>query len=322
VRFLGLLLAIWLVFAATPQAAAAQPQQGAVVERNLSEHVDTYELSFVWPQVGIATIDAALSEWVQGELNSFKRLAARHTPQERPYSAQLRYTLARNDEAAVSVLFKYSIYTGGAHPNLTQSSFNFLMPDAAQVYLPDLLGDDGIQRVSDFAIADLTARLTGPNGMSDVNWIRAGAGPSADNFATFELLTDEIVLDFDPYQVAAYAAGPQQVHIPLAVLQDVLRADPLAPLPSFDCTDAGTAVERAICSDRILAQLDRRTAEAFDSRLQLESHGNTPPTVRTEQIAWLGQRDAACATSATEAALVACLKDQYAQRIVALRRYP
>src|SRR5205085_4127236 len=136
-----------------------------------------------------------------------------------------------------SIRFMYSIYTGGAHPNFAQTAFNFLMPDGARVFLPDLIGAEGITRVSDLAIADLTPRLTGPNGMSDPNWVRTGAGPYADNFDTFELLPDQVVLDFDPYAVAAYAAGPQKVSIPLSRLQDMLRPDPRAPLPSFDCAD-------------------------------------------------------------------------------------
>ena len=54
--------------------------------------------------------------------------------QEPPYSAQLTYTVARNDESVVSILFSYSIYTGGAHPNSMQTAFNFLMPDGARVF--------------------------------------------------------------------------------------------------------------------------------------------------------------------------------------------
>ncbi len=66
-----------------------------------------------------------------------------------------------------------------------------------------------------------------------------------------------------------------------------MREDPRTPLPSFDCADALTPVEHAICADMLLAQLDRRTAEAFRARLRYEALANQPPKVRAEQQAWL-----------------------------------
>jgi uncharacterized protein YecT (DUF1311 family) len=278
-------------------------------------------MRLAYPQIGIPSADTAMQAWAQALADDFKQTLLERDPREPPYSAQLRYSVARNDDAVVSILFSYSIYTGGAHPNLAQTAFNFLMPDGMRVFLPDVVGNDGIQHVSDLAVADLTARLTGPSGMSDPAWIRTGAAPYADNFETFELLPDEIVVEFDPYAVAAYAAGPQQVHIPLAALQNVLRDDPRAPLPSFDCADALTSVEHAICADTLLAQLDRRTAEAFRARLRYEVLANQPPKVRAEQQAWLTTRDAACANT-TSTALVTCLQNQYAARLPALQRTP
>jgi uncharacterized protein len=99
-----------------------------------------------------------------------------------------------------------------------------------------------------------------------------------------------------------------------------MRPDPRQPLPSFDCAAAQAAVEHAICADMTLAQLDRRTAEVFNARLRLETLGNLRPTVRAQQQAWLAARDAACAGS-VNATLVACLQQQYAARLAALRRF-
>jgi uncharacterized protein YecT (DUF1311 family) len=311
-----LVLPIALILTSTGRTSA----QAAITEMSVGEQGAGYEMRYAYPQIGIPSADAAMQDWVNALAESFKGVLPQRGAQEPPYGAQLTYTVARNDESVVSILFSYSIYTGGAHPNSAQTAFNFLMPDGARVFLPDLLGSDGIQRVSDLAIADLTRRLAGPDGMSDSNWIRTGAAPFADNFETFELLPDQLVLEFDPYAVAGYAAGPQKVHIPLAQVQDLLRPDPRTPLPSFDCGAARTAVERAICGDMALAQLDRRTAEAFTMRLRFEALANQPPTVRAQQQAWLADRDAACAATA-DAALVSCLADQYASRLATLQNF-
>jgi uncharacterized protein YecT (DUF1311 family) len=314
--YLRLALTIALALMCPGPASA----QTSITEKTIGEQGAGYEMHFAYPQTGIASADAAMKNWVQARVQAFKDVLPQRVPQEPPYSAQLTYAVARDDETAVSILFSYSVYTGGAHPNFARTAFNFLMPDGARVFLPDLIGSDGIQRVSDLAIADLTPRLSGADSMSDAAWIHSGAAAYADNFETFELLRDEIVLEFDPYAVAAYAAGPQEVHIPLAQVQDVLRPNPRAPLPSFDCGDASSAVELAICSDMALAQLDRRTAEAFNARLRLEALANHPSTVRAQQQPWLAARDAACSAS-TDADLVSRLEQQYTARLNALQNF-
>ena len=288
-----------------------------VSEHTIDEHDPGVELHVAYPQIGIAAADAAMQDWVQSLVDGFKSTAAARTPREPPYSAELSYTVTRNDSRAVVIAFVYSFYTGGAHGNATETTFNFLLPDGVRVFLPDLIGSDGIQRVSDLAVADLTNQLAP---YADPRWISTGAGPDAENFEAFEWLPSEVVLHFDPYQVASYAQGPQVVHIPLARLRNVLRPDPRAPLPLFDCARAATAIEQAICSDQALAQLDRRVAEAYAWRLQLEAQGGQPPVVKDQQVAWLADRDAACG-GLSGAALVSCLDDQYAQRLTALRSF-
>ena len=306
-----------VVMLATAGLASAEV---AVTDRHLDDATPTYDLRLAYPQLGLPSADAEISQWVQSLADDFKHTAAERTPAEPPYSAQLGFTVERNDDQMLVIAFVYSIFAGGAHPNTETTTFNYLLPDGLRVFVPDLLGEDGVQRVSDLAIADLTSRLLGPDVRSDASWISTGAGPYAENFESFELLNDQLVLEFDPYAVAPYAAGPQTVRIPLEALQDVIRPDPRTPLPSFDCGVAATPVELAICSDATLAQLDRRTAEAFAMRLRLEAASSAPPKVQAEQIAWLASRDAACASAQGEA-LVACLKPVYAARLKSLRTF-
>jgi uncharacterized protein YecT (DUF1311 family) len=292
----------------------------SVTQQTVDEHTAADDIQFAYPQIGIAADDTLLTDWTNSLLSEFRASVAARTPSEPPYSAKLSYSVTRNDERAVVILFKYSIYTGGAHSNYVQTTFNFLLPDGTRVFLPDLIGDAGIQRVSDLAIANLSASL-GATGYADPSWIRTGAGPYADNFESFEWQPSELVVHFDPYQVASYADGPQEVHIPMDQLQDVLRPEPRVPLPSFDCSRAATNVENAICSDQALAQLDRRVAEAYGMRLRLEAIGGQTPTVQAQQIQWLAQRDSDCGGTTSGAGLVSCLKGEYSQRLMALQRF-
>lgn len=127
----------------------------------------------------------------------------------------------------------------------------------------------------------------------------------------------KLSLYFNPYQVAAYAAGPQEVHIPLSRLSDAMRPDPRAPASSFDCVLARSDVEQAICSSRDLARLDRHVAEAYADKLTWAENDAKRATARQAQRAWLKVRDATCLRVGQT--LASCLMGVYQQRLKALR---
>jgi uncharacterized protein len=116
--------------------------------------------------------------------------------------------------------------------------------------------------------------------------------------------------------VAAYAAGPQEVHIPLSKLRGLMRADPLAPMASFDCAKAQSANEKAICSDAALARLDRQVADSYAWRLAWAQE-EEKPGLRQSQRDWLRDRDTICTAAAGD--LPACLSELYTARLKVLR---
>jgi hypothetical protein len=52
--------------------------------------------------------------------------------------------------------------------------------------------------------------------------------PTPENYRNWNIATDGLMITFDEYQVAAYAAGPQTVVVPYSELQAVI--DPASPL--------------------------------------------------------------------------------------------
>ncbi len=73
--------------------------------------------------------------------------------------------------------------------------------------------------------------------------------------------------------------------------------------PSFDCRSARSPVEKAVCSDPVLAAMDRRLA-----RLYAQAGGRA---IEAEQDAWRARRDAC----ARDADLAACASEVYDERI-------
>lgn len=289
-----------------------------VTERKVTEKKPRYDIEFAYPQVGIPAIDRTIEAWIKENVEDFRGYAKDETLNpSQPFSGEISYSVDRNDGQMFNVLFTYYTYTGGAHPNSTYASFNFLLPDGAQVEVGDLFTRAGIERISKLSIASLNKDLIEPQGGGDTDWIARGAGPLGKNFENFVLMPNELAIYFESYSVAPYAAGPQEVHIPLAQLRGLMRPDPRAPAASFDCAKAGTDIEHAICSSRELAQLDRRVADEYFTAVAWAVDEPAKAKLKSEQKAWLARRDGQCRVAAQS--VVSCLTASYQARLKALR---
>jgi len=287
-------------------ALAAAPQKMTIKEKGKG-----YDVDISYPRLGHAAIDRQIEGWVRGVAKDFVGIAHDEPGVPNPWALEVSYEIKRADAQMVVVAFEEYSYTGGAHPNTSSERFNFLMPEGRRVEFAEVFTPKGVQRVSDISIARLKQDLGGPDGMSDMDWIKRGAGPNARNFASFTLLPRELLITFDAYQVAAYAAGPQEVRIPIVQLRDVLRPNPRLPQASFDCTLARSEVERAICSSEPLARLDRHMGEAYGYRLVWAVDAAQQQALRGQQRAWLKTRDATCRGPG----IAACLNATYQRRL-------
>ena len=77
--------------------------------------------------------------------------------------------------------------------------------------------------LSRYAIAEISTR--------DLSPFLEGAAPTPENYKSWNMQPDGLRITFDPYQVAAYAAGPQTVFVPYSELGDIMRPD--GPLGAF-----------------------------------------------------------------------------------------
>jgi len=313
-RFLIALIAGACLFSA-PASASGLP----VKTPSIDKKTDAYEISIEYPATGNAAIDGEIAAWAKQQADDFVRLAASdREPGRNPYGLDWSFEVARNDGAIFAVIFSEETDTGGAHPNHDFATLNFEVPSGWRLYLPEIFdGHKALAKISVVAIADLSKQFKDSHSGGDVGWEKDGAGPDWANFAHFILQKDTLEIHYPDYQVAAYAEGEQETDIRLVALRGLMRSDRHAPAASFDCAAAGTAVERAICSDVALARLDRNVAEAYLRDLMLATEDAPKEALKTEQRAWLGRRDAACPSAA-----VACLTTALKERLAKLEKLP
>ncbi len=87
--------------------------------------------------------------------------------------------------------------------------------------------------------------------------------------------------------------------------------------PSFDCTKADNAIDRAICKSGELAKADREMAAAYAALLDKLSGAAKDELVK-DQVRWIANRNRACRADPT---IEDCLKNRYAGRLKNLRAY-
>jgi len=84
--------------------------------------------------------------------------------------------------------------------------------------------------------------------------------------------------------------------------------------PSFDCAKARTAIEKSICSNPKLGDIDGNMGELY-RQVRRSLWGNQAKLFVNEQKAWITRRDAYCGAYDTE-----CLIGVYQERISQLQR--
>ncbi|WP_439816238.1 lysozyme inhibitor LprI family protein [Zavarzinia sp. CC-PAN008] len=111
----------------------------------------------------------------------------------------------------------------------------------------------------------------------------------------------------------------------LALCLSGLAAPAQAEGPSFDCAKAQTPVEKLICGDDTLGDLDGQMGEAYRQARTAASPERKAALLR-EQRAWARERDARCGVTVqslgeigTRSGVVQCLTEQTYWRVQALR---
>lgn len=131
----------------------------------------------------------------------------------------INYKIVRNAKGIISVRFSNSVYfAGAAHPNNFSKVLNFDFNTGAEIQLDEVFkpGVDYLTTISNYCKRVLQRR-----GTLD---FPEGADPKPENYQNWNMGLHNLVITFDPYQVAPYAAGPQECQVPLVTLRRLLAA--------------------------------------------------------------------------------------------------
>jgi Protein of unknown function (DUF3298) len=139
-----------------------------------------------------------------------------------------QYKLLSPPGNIVSLKFQIMIYIqGAAHPGTHFRTVTYDLETGSDMRLAQLFlsGSDYLEKIANYCIAQLSTRDIGFDASSN------GAQPVPEKYGNWNITSDGLMITFDEYQVAAYAAGPQEVVVPYTELSSVI--DPQGPLGVF-----------------------------------------------------------------------------------------
>jgi hypothetical protein len=199
-----------------------------------------YRIEAEYPQIRVRqnrfaeVFNQAVSSLVERKVADYRRqgeeiLHKRQRNNEIPYGDNtVKTTCSINyaDKNLVSVFFVHSL-PWAFHPVVSYESLNFDLKTGRILRLSDLFQPRAkyLQAVSSASRSKLKEVL-----QYEDDWSLAGTSPNANNFNTWGIAPEGLVIQFDEYQVGPYAIGSPDVTVPYTSLHHVLsRHSPIAP---------------------------------------------------------------------------------------------
>ena len=247
---------------ATPEDAAAQlsgSQWPGVINHLLQMPLpgtpadpQGADIHIDYPSFGVPAVDADIRAWVSGIANAFAAhldlsrpdlpeaglaeadLMPLHAPMEADAPANQHptfelwgsYSISRPSDAAVSITFEIWNYAGAPQGNLDILTLNYSLITGQRLAFMDLFEkpETALALMSEWSRKELAPRL---GASVRQRMLDDGTAPLVENFSSLTLTPQGICINFQPYQVAPWAAGVQKVEMPLEAL---LPAGPLLAL--------------------------------------------------------------------------------------------
>lgn len=223
----------------------AQTMEVTTKNITVAEENSKYSIKIDYPQVnfgpdalmgvrGIAEdINSSLDSIVKSIIEEFVKQAT-DVPEIKDLDTESELAIngmgwVNNNMLLCTQLINFTYIKGTAHPMTTNTTYNYTSNGEGPLSFSSLFKNDKdyLNYISTICIKDLSAKL---NDKDDDNsdMILDGASADEKNFSNWSVKDDTLIIIFNPYQVAPYVYGMQNVGIPLSEIMEYL--DPNGPL--------------------------------------------------------------------------------------------
>ena len=174
------------------------------------EKTNLAEIIVEYPSLGYEKADAALDAVIDTFVEDFRSATKElgESPTGRPYVFVIEDQKVVESAETIGILLLVYQDFGGAHGLPQLIGLNFNKETGEEISLDNVLDviDQDLQSLSEGAKAHFTEIL-------GESLFVEGTEAKEENFMSFILEENEVTFYFQPYQVAAYALGPQEYKI-------------------------------------------------------------------------------------------------------------
>jgi len=215
---------------------ADQPGETVRVEKispaEITEQTDKYKIEIVYPVTGKESIDSRVlecvgekAEEIKSEALSFSQEAERPEGLEPEYVLEMDYEVFSPNTQVVSFKFDGYQFTGGAHGIGVLKTMIFDLETGCEYILSDIFRGESayLQKLSRLSREQLKKEEK-LGDLYDEFMVNPGTAPEVENFKNFVLTKEGIIIFFEDYQVAPYAAGEQKVEFTYSEFEEELKA--------------------------------------------------------------------------------------------------
>lgn len=140
----------------------------------------------------------------------------------------MRWTPELLSPKIISIRFDISEYVAGAaHPNSEVKILNYDIEQHAFISTTEFFASstEGLSFLANFSLSTLRDASRSAANNTDSELLTNGTRPTPDNYANVAINKAGLKIFFNPYQIAAYARGSQELQVPLSELQEYLAPD-------------------------------------------------------------------------------------------------
>src|SRR6185369_4492776 len=178
----------------------------------------------------VTAFNQRLNDLVSKEVDTWRKSFLQNTAPvvNNGSSLNVKYTAISQMGDLWSFKFDFDYYSdGAAHPGLNSITLNYDLAQGKELALSDLFlpNSDYLGLISNYCVNELSKQPFFDSAFAE------GAKPTAENYRNWNITPDGLMITFDEYQVAPYAAGPQTINVPYSELKSLLN--PQGPLARF-----------------------------------------------------------------------------------------
>ncbi len=208
---------------AMAQTAPVKLTRKTVTDIDVTTHLET-EASYaqvISPTAKLAGFNVAAAKQATDAITAFKTdNAGNEAPVGAPMTntVQIDYAVLYNRAGLISIHNTVAFYAAGAaHPNSYSTVLNYDVDAGKALDLADMFKPEVkyLDVLATYCRANLKrrGRLDFPEGVD----------PKLENYDAWNITPRGLRIHFDPYQVTAYVAGPQQCVVPYSILKKALK---------------------------------------------------------------------------------------------------